>query len=166
MRRRKRVAYLAGAIDAVADRGLGWRKEFAAALAGIGVDAIIPNEKEEQRLPAGLMSKLKTGTDLSEFRRLFRKHIILPDLAAMDACDMVVVRWDGEAIAGTAHECGRAFMRRQPVLLVTPRPFIEVPNWLLACSVGEFHTLGDLVAFLAGHLKRSRPANPQGKVRE
>lgn len=150
MRRRKRMVYLAGAIDAVTDRGIGWRKVFAAALAEIGVGAIIPNEKEEQRLPAKYLGKLKAKKDLREFRKMFRKHILLPDLAAMDACDMVVVRWDGEAIAGTAHECGRAFMRRQPVLLVTPRPFNEVPSWLLACTVREFHSLEELVACLKG----------------
>lgn len=162
MRRRKRIAYLAGAIDAVADRGIGWRKEFAIALAEVGVGAVIPNEKEEQRLPAKLLGKLKNKKDLREFRDMFRKHILLPDLAAMDACDMVVVRWDGEAIAGTAHECGRAFMRRQQVLLVTPRAFNEVPSWLLACSEKEFHTLDELVEYL----KRTRRAKRQRKVRE
>lgn len=162
MRRRKRMVYLAGAIDAVTDRGIGWRKEFAAALAEIGVGAIIPNEKEEQRLPAKLVNKLKAKRDLSEFRKTFRKHILLPDLAAMDACDLVVVRWDGEAIAGTAHECGRAFMRQQPVLLVTPRPFNEVPSWLLACSVREFHTLEELIK----HLKKTKHTKRQRKVLE
>jgi nucleoside 2-deoxyribosyltransferase len=162
MRRRKRIVYLAGAIDAVTDRGIGWRKEFSAALAEIGVGAVIPNEKEEQRLPAKLLSKLKAKRNLVEFRRMFRKHILLPDLAAMDACDMVVVRWDGEAIAGTAHECGRAFMRRQPVLLVTPRPFNEVPSWLLACSEREFHTLDELIDYL----KRTKPARRRKRVRE
>jgi nucleoside 2-deoxyribosyltransferase len=156
------MAYLAGAIDTVADRGLGWRKVFAAALAEIGVGVVIPNDMEEDKLPPGQVGVLKTQQDLGEFKRMFRKHIILPDLAAMDGCDMVVVRWDGEAIAGTAHECGRAFMRGQPVLLVTPRPFNEVPNWLLACSDREFHTVGELVEYLA---KAKCPRRPR-KVAE
>jgi nucleoside 2-deoxyribosyltransferase len=162
MRRRKRIVYLAGAIDDAADRGLGWRKEFMIALAEIGVGAIIPNEKEEQRLPSGLVSRLKAKKNLEKFRKLFRKHIMLPDLAAMDACDMVVVRWDGEAIAGTAHECGRAFMRGQPVLLVSPRPFSEVPNWLLACTEMEFHTLDALIDYL----KEMKLAKKRKKMRE
>jgi nucleoside 2-deoxyribosyltransferase len=162
MRRRKRIAYLAGAIETAVDRGLGWRKEFAAAFAKIDVGAVIPNEKEEQRVPAGLLGRLKAKRDLGKFKRMFRRHILLPDLAAMDACDMVVVRWDGEAIAGTAHECGRAFMRHQPVLLVTPRAFSEVPGWLLACSEREFHTLEELV----GHLKGTKSARGRKRVRE
>jgi nucleoside 2-deoxyribosyltransferase len=147
-RRRKRIAYLAGAIDAVVDRGLGWRKTFAVALAEIGVGVVILNDMEEKELSPAQVMALKAKDDLTEFKRTFRKHILRPDLAAMDACDMVVVRWDGEAIAGTAHECGRAFMRGQPVLLVTPRPFVGVPHWLLACCDKEFHTIDELVEYL------------------
>jgi nucleoside 2-deoxyribosyltransferase len=160
--RRKRISYLAGAIDAVADKGLGWRKIFAVALAEIGVGAVIPNEKEEQRLPAKRICALKSKKDLRAFREIFRKNILLPDLAAMDACDIVIVRWDGEAIAGTAHECGRAFMRQQSVLLVTPRPFNEVPSWLLACTEKEFHTLEELIKYL----KKTKRVKRRKKVRE
>lgn len=147
-RRRKRTSYLAGAIDSVIDRGLGWRKAFAVALAEIGVEVVIPNDLDENKLIPTQVAALKAGEDLGKFKRVFRKHIILPDLAAMDACDMVIVRWDGETIAGTAHECGHAFMRGQPVLLVTPKPFIEVPNWLLGCCEKEFHSVGELVEYL------------------
>jgi nucleoside 2-deoxyribosyltransferase len=146
----RRKAYLAGAIEQVADRGLGWRREFATALAGIGVDSVIPNDEEERRLPVRIPQGMKTKRDLGEFKTIFRQRVILPDLAVMDSCDMVVVRWDGEFIAGTAHECGHAFMRGQPVLLVTPGAFSEVPDWLLACSSMEFHTLGELI----DHLKK------------
>jgi nucleoside 2-deoxyribosyltransferase len=146
-RRRTRISYLAGAIDTVADRGLGWRKRFANALAKVGIGVVIPNDIEEKELPPAQMMALKVK-DVDEFKRTFRKHIIRPDLAAMDACDMVVVRWNGEAIAGTAHECGRAFMRGQPVFLVTPRSFLKVPSWLLACCDKEFHTIDELVEYL------------------
>ena len=157
-RRRKRIAYPAGAIDAVADRGLGWRKVFAAALAEIGVGVVIPNDMEEKELTPTQVAALKAKEDLGEFKRMFRKHIILPDLAAMDASDMVIVRWDGETIAGTAHECGRAFMRGQRVLLVTPRSFVDVPNWLLGCCEKEFHSVVELIE----HLKRTRRKRAKG----
>jgi nucleoside 2-deoxyribosyltransferase len=145
---KKQVIYLAGAIDTVADRGLGWRRLFEAALIKIGIDVIVPNDMEEQKLPPQHVVKLKAKKDLHEFKCMFRKHIILPDISAMDSCDMVVVRWDGESIAGTAHECGHAFMKGQPVLLVTPREFGTVPNWLLACCEREFHTLRGLIKHL------------------
>jgi hypothetical protein len=155
---RKRTAYLAGAMDAVPDRGIGWRKVFASALAGIGIGTIIPNDLEGKKLSPGQVVALKAKEDLGEFKRLFRRGIICPDLEAMDGCDMVVARWDGEAIAGTAHECGRAFMRGQPVFLVSPKAFAEVPNWLLACCEREFHCVDDLV----GHLKRTRMRRRKG----
>jgi len=148
MRRRKKIAYLAGAIDRVADRGLGWRRIFAAALAEIGIGTVIPNDIEEQKLSSAQIAELKSKNDLEEFKRMFRKHIIVPDLAAVEACDLVIARWDGESIAGTAHECGEAHLRGQKVLLVTPRPFVEVPNWLLASVDKEFHTLDELLAYL------------------
>lgn len=161
-RRRKRIAYLAGAIDRVADRGIGWRKAYAVALAEIGIGAVIPNDFEEQKLTPMKVNELKAQDDLGEFKRVFRKYILLPDLAAVEACDMVIVRWDGEAIAGTAHECGDAHMRGQPVLLVTPRPFVEVPHWLLACVDKEFHTMEELVAYLA----KARCPRRQRRARE
>lgn len=140
---KKKIVYLAGPIDSVSDRGIGWRREFASALIEIGVETILPNDIE-CKLD---LCQLKTKS-LDDFKKAFRQNVILPDLAAMDFCDAVVVRWDGEFIAGTAHECGRAFMRKQPVMLVTPRSFIEVPNWLLACCSVEFHTLDELVEYL------------------
>ena len=155
--RRKKIAYLAGAIDRVADRGLEWRNIFSAALAEIGVGAVIPNDlNEKQALSPAQICDLKTSGELEEFKRMFRKNIMFPDLATMDACDMVIVRWNGEFIAGTAHECGRAFMRGQPVLLVSPRPFAEVPNWLLACCSKEFHSLEELSIYLKTYKKPMR----------
>jgi len=161
-RRKKRIAYLAGAIDRVADRGIVWRKAYAVALAKIGVDTVIPNDFEEQRLTPMRINELKAQEDLGEFKRVFRKYIIMPDLVAVEACDMIVVRWDGESIAGTAHECGDAFLRGQQVLLVTPRPFIEVPHWILACVNKEFHTLEELVEYLS----KARCPRRSRKVKE
>jgi len=155
MAHRRPIAYLAGGIDAVLDRGRGWRTEFAAGLAELGISAIIPNDLEERRITPEYIASLKARSALGPFRRIFRTKVMMPDMKALRSADMVVVRWDGEPIAGTAHECGDAFLRGQPVFLVTPRAFVEVPNWLLASSTKAFHTFEELAACLV-RWKRTR----------
>jgi nucleoside 2-deoxyribosyltransferase len=134
------TAYLAGAIEATDDKGRTWREHYRKELAAIGVDAWIPNDLNmEHELTMEQWIVLRSKDDLTEFKTEFRKRIIGPDIAAVDAADVIIVRWNGERTTGTAHEVGRAYMRGQMVYLVTPRPFREVPAWMLACVEAEFH---------------------------
>lgn len=148
-RKPKMTAYLAGAIEATDDEGRTWREHYCQALAKSGVEGWIPNDLNlEHELTMEQWTVLKAKDDLSEFKGEFRKRIIGPDIAAVDAADIIIVRWDGERTTGTAHEVGRAYMRGQMVYLVTPRPFREVPAWMLACVEAEFHDLEDLIKYL------------------
>lgn len=150
----KMTVYLAGAIEATDDEGRTWREQYQKELAEIGIEAWIPNDLNfEHELTMEQWVVLKSKDDLTEFKTEFRKRIIGPDIAAVDAANIIIVRWDGERTTGTAHEVGRAFMRGQMVFLVTPRPFREVPAWMLACVEAEFHDLEDLKKYLVQRYK-------------
>lgn len=156
---KKITAYLSGAIDMVADRGVQWRKDFATALDEIDIKALIPNDIDiDDGLPERI-KELKNRRNLKKFKKVYRKSIVIPDLLAVSACDIVIVRWDGETTVGTFHECGQAFTDNQPLFLVTPRPFTDVPNWLLAIVDKEFHTIEELTKYLA-----SKPKKFRGKI--
>jgi hypothetical protein len=147
MKKEKCRAYLSGAIDRSPDFGRAWRTEFTKALELINIKAVNTHDFEEKiNLPD--LNGLKCLEDLSKFKETFRTDIIFPDLFYMDSSNIVIVRWDGEFIVGTAHECGKAFMQHQPVFLVTPKQYNEVPSWLLACCEKEFHTLDELIEYL------------------
>jgi nucleoside 2-deoxyribosyltransferase len=118
------TAYLAGAIEATDDEGRTWRERYRRELATIGVEAWIPNDLNlEHELTMEQWIVLRSKDDLTEFKTEFRKRIIGPDIAAVDAADVIIVRWNGERTTGTAHEVGRAYMRGQMVYLVTPPAF-------------------------------------------
>lgn len=155
----KMTVYLAGAIEYTDDEGRSWREEYQEELSKIGIEAWIPNDLNlEHELTMEQWMVLKSKDDLSEFKIEFRRRIIAPDIQAVDDADIIIVRWDGERTTGTAHEVGRAYMRGQMVYLVTPRPFREVPAWMLACVEAEFHELEQLTKYLCKRydLKKAR----------
>jgi len=162
----KMTVYLAGAIEYTDDEGRSWREEYKKELAKIGIEAWIPNDLNlEHELTMEQWSVLKSRDDLTEFKTEFRKRIIKPDIDAVDAADIIVVRWDGEQTTGTAHEVGRAYMRGQMVYLVTPRPFREVAAWMLACVEAEFHELEQLTDYLCRRYKLKKASGRRRRRR-
>ena len=151
------TCYLAGAIEAADDEGRTWRERYKKEFDVVGLEAWIPNDLNlEHELTMEQWKVLKARDDLKEFKTEFRKRIIKPDIQAVDDADIIVVRWDGEQTTGTAHEVGRAYLRGQMIYLVTPRPFREVPAWMLACVEAEFHGLEQLTKYLHKRYKLRR----------
>ena len=110
--------YLAGPLFTSAEQA--WNTEFGARLRAAGYEVFIPQDQD---------------TDRTDAVAIFRH-----DLAHLEWCDALVAFMDGEdPDSGTAWECGWAYARSRPVIMVrtdfrgldqTPSPY----NLMLSAS--------------------------------
>jgi len=143
-----KTCYLAGPMEFTADGGRAWREEYRDLLKEyLEVDCIIPEEEESLITNQKELNRLKKE-NIFEYTELMRKIIDL-DLNFVDNVDMLIVRWEGEAMSGTIHEVGHAYEAGKPCYLVTSKPFHEVPGWFLATFTEIFESIACLMMFLA-----------------
>lgn len=126
--------YLCGAMDRVADYGVGWRKEITPFLEKKGVIVLDPcdkpiplaNELEDRVLRRQLISE----EEYAEVSRMM--HIIrVVDLRMIDMSDFIIARVDR-----TVHMCGSyeeitwANRMKKPIIIWCPDGKDQVPDWL------------------------------------
>jgi nucleoside 2-deoxyribosyltransferase len=146
MKKRNKVAYLAGAMESLKDEGLSWRRKFSRALKELHIDSVIPNDEERDIKKKYNLPELKK-TDLDKYIEIIRSFIKM-DLKFVETVDMLIVKWEGENTAGTIHEVGYAYQIGTPCYLVTSQPLHEVPGWFLSCFTKVFPDLDTMIWYL------------------
>jgi nucleoside 2-deoxyribosyltransferase len=145
--KKQKTAYLAGAMESVADEGLGWRRKFSRVLKNkVNVKCIIPNDEEKNIKKRVNMAKVKR-TDPEKYLRVMREFIRM-DLEFVESVDMIVIKWEGEATFGTVHEAGWAYQLKKPCYLITGIEEHKLPGWFYACCTKVFHSLDELIEHL------------------
>lgn len=148
-------AYLAGAMDRVADGGETWRRNIRAALKGLGIVWLDPTQK-----PCDI------GVEDAESRKLRHQHkmagdfqyvtdemkpIRQTDLRLVDVADLLIVNIDLDIHAcGTYEELFLANQQRKPVVVHIEQGTKQTPDWLFATIPYQliFNTWNEVVKYL------------------
>ncbi len=157
-KRKKLTAYLAGAMEAAANLGAGWRIEITPFLEGLGLEVLNPCEFEPHQLSGlrpnrlpdfytdGLTGEkrkpnhwheMKNAVEPNLYSRFvkYMQRIIRYDINLVkEGTDILIVFWDENAGkgAGTHAEMTVAHLNNIPVYCVAD---CDIPAWLKAtCS--------------------------------
>jgi nucleoside 2-deoxyribosyltransferase len=151
-----KACYLAGAMQACKDNGIGWRAEIVPKLEKMGLTVFDPTNKV-------LHSASEIGENKSHFRSLIMQEkwlelkkafepVMRYDLRCVDKSDFLIIQYNGhQPTIGTVHELVTANIQRKPILLKYNRdeldgfnPWIPVlvkPEHLFATWDDMFHYL-------------------------
>lgn len=145
----EQTCYLAGPMEFAEEYGLAWRLEYQEQLNRLNIHSIIPEHEEIARggLTEKEVAQLKIDNP-EDYKEYVRENFIKPDLKFVRDSDMVIVRWEGEQISGTAGEAQEAYLSDVPVYLVSSREVKDIPGWLYACSTEHFKSLSCLLLYL------------------
>lgn len=135
------MAYLAGPMDDVADRGEGWRKEIKPFLWDLGIGVLCPFDKpnidsvdEDENLFIKL-ADLKKKEEWEEAHEIARS-IAADDYRMVDKADFILLYVNKDChMCGSYHENCIATLQRKPVIVMVEQGKEYVPNWIL--SVGK-----------------------------
>jgi len=141
-----KIAYLCGPMEYADDNGDEWRREYASKLLELNIRSIVPNNEEKKIKGIYSMNELKKS-NIGKYIQIMREFIRM-DLTFVEAADVIITRWEGEASAGTIHEAGKAYELGKPCYLITSRSDKEVLGWFLACFTKIFNSLDELVEYL------------------
>ena len=132
------LIYLAGPMEDTLDFGANWRAEYTEVLNQNGFDVINPFLLEHTQkvlsgvLPGESFNFIKE-VDLPRYKHVMRTIIKL-DLQAVEACDILLCKFNGEKTAGTIHEVGHAYYNLGiPCFLVSELTTRNILGWFLAC---------------------------------
>lgn len=132
------VGYLSGAMEYVADHGVGWRRKFIGQLHEVlpNVDLIDPTNKpggEEMKIGENKahQNELKEAGrffELKQYVNRYRRY----DLRFVDISDFIVVAIDPNEVPqwGTANETFLAEMQHKPTFFLCDGGAYNFPNWL------------------------------------
>lgn len=139
-------AYLVGAIDRCADKGVGWRKQIKLDLSDLGIFWLDPTQKP-----------INIGVEDDESRQLRREAKLLGNYRAVAAemtpirkvdrrmvniSDFLIVNIDIQIHAcGTYDEFALANSQDKPILVHVEQGKSECPDWIFAC-IDERHIFG------------------------
>ncbi len=142
-RLRGSMAYLAGPMDLVPDRGVEWRIEISEFLwkMGIGVlnpcDNPVTDSLKENDGYYELIKELKKQGRYDEVETLAKK-IVRTDLHLIDLCNFCIVYIDTDVhSSGTNTELTYASLEKKPVILMCKQGKAEVPNFLWGIGLGH-----------------------------
>lgn len=131
---RQRV-YLAGAMDRVADRGIGWRDKITPFLESLGIVVFNPIKKptsvgvEDESIQI-LKKRLKLDQNYDELSSLM-KHIRSVDLRLVDISDFLIVNLDLDTHpCGTYEEIFWANRQKKPIIIHMVQGKQNAPDWL------------------------------------
>lgn len=132
---KKQRVYLAGAIDRVPDRGVGWREEIIPFLESLGAVVYNPLTKpmsigKEDENSYVLKRSLKEKKDYEGLSHLMRV-IRSTDLRLVDVSDFLLVNLDIETHpCGTYEEIFRANRQKKPIIIRIKQGKQNAPDWL------------------------------------
>ncbi len=127
--------YLAGAMDRVPDRGIGWRDSITPFLENLGIIVFNPikkptdigKEDEEVQL---LKKRYKKDLEYDELSRLM-KSIRSVDLRLVDISDFIIVNLDLDTHpCGTLEEIFWANRQKKPIIIHMVQGKQNAPDWL------------------------------------
>ena len=140
---RNQRAYLAGAMDRVPDRGVGWRNYITPFLEELGVQVFNPLQKptniaQEDEIVAQHKRLLKKEGRYDELSALM-KEIRSVDLRMVDVSDFLVVNLDLQTHqCGTLEEIFWANRQKKPILIHMEQGKSNAPDWLFGTIPHEY----------------------------
>jgi len=161
--------YLCGAMDRVADGGIGWRQRLVRDLRALKVLWLDPTRKPiniglEDLENRALRQAAKRAGDF-EFVREQMKQIRPVDLRMVDICDFVIVNLDLRVHAtGSYEELYWANRMKKPVLVRVEQGVKHTPDWLFGVLPIEFFfsTWAEVKAYLR-HIAHSPTIDTLGR---
>ncbi len=130
------MCYLAGPMDFVEDRGVGWREDMSDFLWNLGIGVLNPCDNpivdslEENDNYYEHINYLKGLSKWDEVERL-SKQVVRADLHLIDLCNFCIVHIDTDVhSSGTNTELTYASLEKKPVILVCKQGKRGVPNFL------------------------------------
>lgn len=164
--------YLAGPIDFVADRGIGFRKELREKLMKIGLERhmiLDPTEKPVDYLghkdfdvEKDFYYSLRKHEHWEDLEKLARMTMHV-DLRLVDKSDVIIAVLNPDVpMFGTIHEIVAARQQKKPVLLIDPRGIEGTSIWAIGL-VGHrtiFKTIDEAVDYLNDVLERKITPDP------
>jgi hypothetical protein len=127
--------YLAGAIDRVPDRGIGWRENISPFLKSLGVNINDPLKKSgdlgiEDSLTYSQKKALKASQDYDNLS-LLMKEIRRVDLRLVDISDFLIANLDLDIHpCGTYEEIFWANRQKKPIIVHVEQLKQAAPDWL------------------------------------
>tara|TARA_Y100000401_G_C8296389_1_gene211554 strand:+ start:360 stop:899 length:540 start_codon:yes stop_codon:yes gene_type:complete len=148
--------YLAGAMDRVADGGVGWRNRISPMLKSMGVTVLNPCDKPvevgiEDSQTRGEIERLKSSRQYDKIRKTYGVIRTL-DLRCVDISDFIIASIDINVHAcGTYEEVSVANSQKKPVLIWCQQGKENAPNWLFFMLPHQhiFGSLDELLEYLA-----------------
>ena len=147
--------YLAGAMDRVADGGVGWRNRISPILKSMGVTVLNPCDKPvevglEDEGTRGEIEFLKRNKQYDKIRKEYGVIRTL-DLRCVDISDFIIASIDTNVHAcGTYEEISVANSQKKPVLIWCQQGKKNAPNWLFFMLPHQhiFSSLDELLEYL------------------
>jgi hypothetical protein len=145
--------YLAGAMDRVADGGVGWRQRITPELQGRGVVVLDPCDKpidvgiEDE----GTRDTIELYKKSGEFHRIRKEYGVIRtlDLRCVDISDFLIASIDIDVHAcGTYEEITTANQQKKPVLVWCQQGKENAPNWLFFMLPHE-HIFSDMESLMS-----------------
>ena len=130
--------YLAGAIDRVDDRGMGWRDMITPFLQSLEIKVFNPITKpadigledEDTHIVKTKLKKQHRYDELSSMMRVIRSV----DLRLVDISDFLIVNLDLEIHpCGTYEEIFWANRQKKPIIIHMKQGKEHAPDWLFGC---------------------------------
>jgi hypothetical protein len=170
-RLRGQRAYLAGAMDRVADRGAGWRFNITPFLEEMGVIVFNPLNKpgsvgSEDYDAHTIKTMLKSQENYDELSNLM-KTVRAVDLRLVDISDFIVVNLDlNTHPCGTLEEIFLANRSKKPVVLHMEQGKKNTPDWLFGTIPHSmfFSTWEEVKSYLS-HINEDQYINHENRWR-
>ena len=131
--------YLCGAMDRVADRGIGWRKHIREDVKDLGITWLDPTRKpttcgmEDEEGRAG-RAEMKARGDFQAVTDAM-KPIRRIDLRMVDVADFLIVNLDMDVHAcGTYNEVTLATQQKKPIIFHIEQGVNQAPDWLFSMT--------------------------------
>ena len=147
--------YLVGAMDRVADGGVGWRNRITPILQNLSIQVIDPCDKPIESAKEGPNTRTvidyykKTG-QFDKIRKEYG-HIRNADLRCVDVSDFLIVNINMDVhMCGSYEEIATANRQKKPILVWCEQGKMEAPNWLFFMLPHEhiFSSLDQMVNYL------------------
>jgi hypothetical protein len=163
--------YLAGAMDRVADRGVGWRDDITPYLEKLGVVVFNPLKKPtdigmEDHETHSIKTRLKAKGKYDELAHMM-KTIRAVDLRLVDISDFLVVNLDLDVHpCGTYEELFVCNRSKKPIVVRVVQGKGEAPDWLFGTIPHNmiFSEWDEVKGYLK-HINQAEHINDQNRWR-
>jgi len=151
--RKRKLVYLAGAIEKAPDAGCRWRKEISRFLTNELQHSVFNPCLEENHVltPYEFKNFRKWKvTNLPRFRKVVHKIIDTDLNVLINKVDYIICLWDQYVLegGGTHGELTVAYLNKIPVYMVTHLPVESVSSWIIGCTTEIFTDFDSLKNFL------------------